>query len=104
MQDITFVISKLLWWPLRPGTAAILLALLGLILLWRGRRWGRWPALAGIGFLGLLALLPLDQPTHPDVLVLPLHNPTLTLRAYTATRRGRAQWAPLAVVLESLQR
>jgi uncharacterized SAM-binding protein YcdF (DUF218 family) len=62
VQDITFVISKLLWWPLRPGTAAILLALLGLILLWRGRRWGRWPALAGIGFLGLLALLPLDQP------------------------------------------
>ena len=62
MQDITFVISKLLWWPLRPGTAAILLALLGLALLWRGRRWGRWPALAGIGFLGLLALLPLDQP------------------------------------------
>ena len=62
MQDITFVISKLLWWPLRPGTAAILLALLGLVLLWRGRRWGRWPALAGIGFLGLLALLPLDQP------------------------------------------
>ena len=62
MQDLTFVISKLLWWPLRPGTAAILLALLGLVALWRGRRWGRWPALAGIGFLGLLALLPLDQP------------------------------------------
>ena len=62
MQDLTFVVSKLLWWPLRPGTAAILLALLGLGLLWRGRRWGRWPALAGIGFLGLLALLPLDQP------------------------------------------
>ena len=51
-----------------------------------------------------VGLLPLDQPTHPDVAVLPLHSPTLTLRAYTATRRGRAQWAPLAVVLESLQR
>jgi DNA-binding transcriptional LysR family regulator len=55
---------------------------------------------AGLG----VGLLPLDQPTHPDVAVLPLHNPTLTLRAYTATRRGRAKWAPLAVVLESLQR
>jgi len=55
---------------------------------------------AGLG----VGLLPLDQPTHPAVAVLPLHSPTLTLRAYTATRRGRAQWAPLAVVLESLQR
>ncbi|MFZ4407476.1 MAG: YdcF family protein [Paracraurococcus sp.] len=61
MQDLVFVVSKLLWWPLRPGTAAILLALLGLGLLWRGRRWGRWPALLGIGFLALLALAPLDQ-------------------------------------------
>ena len=55
---------------------------------------------AGLG----VGLLPLDQPTNPAVDVLPLHNPTLTLRAYTATRRGRSQWAPLAVVLESLQR
>ena len=55
---------------------------------------------AGLG----VGLLPIDQPSHPDVAVLPLHGPTLTLRAYTATRRGRAKWAPLAVVLESLQR
>ena len=53
---------------------------------------------AGLG----VGLLPLDQPTNVAVDVLPLHNPTLTLRAYTATRRGRSQWAPLAVVLESL--
>ena len=55
---------------------------------------------AGLG----VGLLPLDQPTNPAVDVLTLHNPTLTLRAYTATRRGRSQWAPLAVVLESLER
>jgi len=55
---------------------------------------------AGLG----VGLLPLDQPTQPDVAVLPLNDPTLTLRAYTATRRGRSRWAPLAVVLESLQR
>ncbi|RAI60306.1 YdcF family protein [Roseicella frigidaeris] len=62
MQDLAFFASKLLWWPARPGTAAILLALLGLVLLWRGRRVGRWPALLGIGFLALIAVLPLDQP------------------------------------------
>lgn len=61
MQDLVFIVSKILWWPLRPGNAAILLGLLGLALLWRGRRWGRWPALAGIGFFALLALLPLNQ-------------------------------------------
>ena len=51
-----------------------------------------------------VGLLPLDQPTHSDVAVLPLHEPDVTLRAYAAVRRGRAQWAPLALVLESLQR
>jgi DNA-binding transcriptional LysR family regulator len=51
-----------------------------------------------------VGLLPLDQPTHPDVAVLPLHEPDVTLRAYAAVRRGRAQWAPLALVLDSLQR
>lgn len=55
---------------------------------------------AGLG----VGLLPLDQPTHPTVGVVPLHHPAVTLRAYAAVRRGRAQWAPLALVLESLQR
>ena len=50
-----------------------------------------------------VGLLPLDQPTHPAVAVVPLHHPVVTLRAYAATRLGRAKWAPLAVVLESLQ-
>ena len=51
-----------------------------------------------------VGLLPLDQPTHPDVAVLPLHEPEVTLRAYTAIRRGRGTWAPLALVLDLLQR
>jgi len=50
-----------------------------------------------------VGLLPLNQPTHPAVAVVPLHDPAVTLRAYTAVRRGRAQWAPLALVLELLQ-
>lgn len=54
---------------------------------------------AGLG----VGLLPLDQPTHPGVTVIPLQDPPVTLRAYTAIRRGRGQWAPLALVLESLQ-
>lgn len=54
---------------------------------------------AGLG----VGLLPLDQPTHPAVTVIPLQDPPINLRAYTAIRRGRGQWAPLALVLQSLQ-
>ena len=51
-----------------------------------------------------VGLLPLDQPTHPDVALVPLRDPDVKLRAYAAVRRGRANWAPLALVLELLQR
>jgi uncharacterized SAM-binding protein YcdF (DUF218 family) len=61
VQDIAYVLSKLLWLPARPGTAALLLAGLGLALMWRGRRWGRWPLLAGLGFYAALLVLPLHQ-------------------------------------------
>jgi uncharacterized SAM-binding protein YcdF (DUF218 family) len=59
VTDLAYVLSKLLWLPLRPGTFALLLALAGLALVWRGRRWGRWPILAGLGFYLVLMLLPL---------------------------------------------
>ena len=39
----------------------MLLIAIGLAALWRGRRWGRWPALAGLGFFVLLMALPLHQ-------------------------------------------
>jgi DNA-binding transcriptional LysR family regulator len=51
-----------------------------------------------------VGLLPLDQPIRPEVAVIPLDSPAVTLRAYTAVRRGRAQWAPVALVLKSLSR
>ena len=41
-----------------------------------------------------VGLLPLDQPTHPEVVVLPLREPKVTLRAYTAIRRGRSTTGP----------
>jgi hypothetical protein len=44
---------------LRPGTFALLVAFAGLVAVWRGRRWGRWPILAGLGFYFALLLLPL---------------------------------------------
>ena len=59
VTDFLFVLSKLLWLALRPGTFALLLALVGLAAVWRGRRWGRWPILAGLGFYLALLLLPL---------------------------------------------
>jgi uncharacterized SAM-binding protein YcdF (DUF218 family) len=58
VTDFLFVVSKLFWWALRPGTFALLLALLGLAAWWRGRRWGRWPILAGLGFYLTLMVLP----------------------------------------------
>jgi uncharacterized SAM-binding protein YcdF (DUF218 family) len=59
VTDFLFVLSKLLWLALRPGTFALLIALLGLAAVWRGRRWGRWPILAGLGLYLALLLLPL---------------------------------------------
>lgn len=77
MTTISYVISKLLWFVLRPGTFALILALIGLAVMWRGRRWGRWPLAAGLGFfvmvivtpIGGLMLIPLEErferPTTP---------------------------------------
>jgi uncharacterized SAM-binding protein YcdF (DUF218 family) len=59
LTDALFVLSKLFWFVARPGTFALLLALAGLAAVWRGRRWGRWPLLAGLGFYLSLMALPL---------------------------------------------
>ena len=53
---------------------------------------------AGLG----VGLLPADQPTVPGVDLLALTEPQVRLRAYAVTRRGRAQWPPLALVLNLL--
>jgi DNA-binding transcriptional LysR family regulator len=58
---------------------------------------------AGLG----VGLLPADQPTRPGVRLLPLLDPQLdpvvVLRARAVTRRGRADWPPLALVLGLLR-
>lgn len=59
LNDILFVASKLLWQFLRPNTFCLVLAVLGMWALWRGRRWGRWPALLGLGWFVLIAATPM---------------------------------------------
>jgi len=51
---------------------------------------------AGLG----VGLLPVDQATVPGVALCPLSDPEVLLRAFAVTRRGRAEWPPLALVLE----
>ncbi|OBK73582.1 LysR family transcriptional regulator [Mycobacterium sp. 1274761.0] len=50
-----------------------------------------------------VGLLPVSRPTHRGVKVLPLADPTVVLTAYAVTRRGRATWPPLRVVLDRLR-
>ncbi|OBA99953.1 LysR family transcriptional regulator [Mycobacteriaceae bacterium 1482268.1] len=50
-----------------------------------------------------VGLLPVNRPTHPGVRVLPLEKPSVVLTAYAVTRRGRATWPPLRVVLDRLR-
>jgi DNA-binding transcriptional LysR family regulator len=54
---------------------------------------------AGLG----VALLPADQPVLPGIALLPLTGPEISLRSYAVTRRGRAGWPPLALVLDLLR-
>lgn len=59
MQDLLFWLSKIFWLFARPNTFALILALVGVLALMRGRRWGRWPALLGLGWFFAVLLTPL---------------------------------------------
>lgn len=54
---------------------------------------------AGFG----VGLLPMGRPTCAGVMVLPLHDPDVTLTAYAVTRRGRSAWSPLRAILERMR-
>lgn len=49
-----------------------------------------------------VGLLPRDRPPRPGVRVLPLTDPPVVLRSYAVTRRGRAGWPPLRLLLDRL--
>jgi DNA-binding transcriptional LysR family regulator len=55
---------------------------------------------AGLG----VGLLPQDRHVRAGVTVVPLTAPGVRLRAYAVTRRGRASWPPVALVLEEIAR
>jgi DNA-binding transcriptional LysR family regulator len=54
--------------------------------------------LAGLG----VGLLPEDRPPRPGIDVVALAAPGVRLRAFAVTRRGRASWPPLALVLHRI--
>jgi len=49
-----------------------------------------------------VGLLPSDQPVRDGVDLVALRDPSVNLRAYACTRRGRDDWPPLALVLRLL--
>ncbi|MEU5266471.1 LysR family transcriptional regulator [Amycolatopsis sp. NPDC021455] len=51
-----------------------------------------------------VGLLPMGRATPAGVTLLPLTDPAVRHRAFACTRRGRAGWPPLALVLELLAR
>lgn len=51
-----------------------------------------------------IALLPLGRAPQHGIRVLPLPEPQLMMTAYAVTRRGRAVWAPLRLILTQLAR
>jgi uncharacterized SAM-binding protein YcdF (DUF218 family) len=59
IDDTLFLASKLFWLLLRPNTLALTLATIGMLGLWRGRRWARLPAALGLGWFLLVAATPL---------------------------------------------
>jgi DNA-binding transcriptional LysR family regulator len=50
-----------------------------------------------------VGLLPIGRPTGRGVKVLPLPKPRAILTAYAVTRRGRATWPPLRVMLDRMR-
>jgi DNA-binding transcriptional LysR family regulator len=50
-----------------------------------------------------VGLLPLSRPTRAGIKVLRLTDPSVVLTAYAVTRRGRANWPPLRLILDRLR-
>ena len=50
-----------------------------------------------------MALLPEAMGARGGVAIVRLRDPEVLLRSYTVTRRGRASWPPLRLVLDRLE-
>jgi uncharacterized SAM-binding protein YcdF (DUF218 family) len=61
MSDFAYIVSKILWFPARPGHFALLVGATGLAMIWRGRRFGRWLVLACLAFFFALIATPISQ-------------------------------------------
>ena len=61
MTDIAFLLSKILWFPARPGHFALIIGAIGLAMIWRGRRFGLWLVLGCLTFFFLLIATPISQ-------------------------------------------
>jgi uncharacterized SAM-binding protein YcdF (DUF218 family) len=59
LQETAFFLSKVLWGLIRPSTLPVMLTVVGVVAVLSGRRWGKWPALAGISAFVLVTVLPL---------------------------------------------
>ncbi|HYZ31813.1 MAG TPA: YdcF family protein [Crenalkalicoccus sp.] len=69
MENALFIASKVFWFVVRPNTLALMLALVGLVLVWRGRRSGRWWLAVGLGYYLFILATP-----AADFLALPLED------------------------------
>ena len=58
---MAYVVGKLVFLVLRPSNLLLLLALLGLVGLWRRRRWGRILATVAILAIAACTLLPVGR-------------------------------------------
>lgn len=50
-----------------------------------------------------VGLLPVNRPLRDGITILTLADPSVTLTAYAAIRRGRSNWPPLRMVLDRLR-
>ena len=61
MTDIVYILSKIFWFPARPGHFALIIGAIGLAMIWRGRHFGRWLVLYCLVFFLALITTPISQ-------------------------------------------
>lgn len=102
MQDIFFYLSKVFWVLASPDHFFLLLILIGLLLVWAGKRSGFWLSLASVMLLLIVAVLPVG-----NLLLKPLEQRTpqseLPERVTGIIILGGAEEAALSAMYEQPQ-